>query len=393
MKVVINAVSAKMGGALSYVRNFLPTLAGLDAENEYTVFMQSSLVDEFASLAPNIHVATSATAESGERGRLIFDQWKLRCFIKRERIDCIFSIANFAVLHPPCAQVLSVRNPVYFCRRYYPHVRAFEGRLAEARIGLRRRMVAWSCASSDTVVTPTAAMRDMLFDWGAADPGKCTVIHHGFDGGTFLAMKGRLSQETQQKVARRGDETLLLYPSLYARHKNFDTLMRCLDELRGRGRRVRLLLTCRVDPEADPYQRGTHELIARLGLGEMVVTLGNQPYRNMPLIYEAADMVVWPTFAESFGHPLLETMACRRPIVASGIPVNREMAGEAALYFETFDEKDFADKVEAALETETARSLVEAGARRVEDFSWKEHVAAFVALFEKCGKTARSNTR
>lgn len=382
MKVVINAVSAKMGGALAYVRNFLPTLAAADAENEYTVFMQSSLAGDFASLAPNITVASDATAESGEAGRLVFDQWKLRRFLRRERVDCVFSIANFAVLRPPCAQVLSVRNPVYFCRRYYPHVREFEGRRAVMKIAMRRRMVTWSCASSDTVVTPTAAMRDMLFDWDATDPQKCVVIHHGFDIDTFLGMKGRLSEEVEGKVARRSDETLLLYPSLYARHKNFDTLIRCLGELRRRGRRVRLLVTCEIDPEADPYQRRTRELIEELNLGDMVTMLGNQPYRNMPLVYRAADLIVWPTFAESFGHPLLEAMACERAVVASDIPVNREILQGAGLFSDTFNATDFADKIEGALEPDTSRRLVAEGGRRVTEFSWEKHAAAFIDIFK-----------
>ncbi len=386
MKVAINAVSAKMGGALAYLRNFLPTLAALDPVNDYTVFMQSSLAGEFASSAPGITIASDPAAESGEAGRLIFDQWRLRRFLRQNHFDCVFSIANFAVLRPPAAQVLSMRNAIHFCRHYYPHVRAFEGRRAEAKVAMRRRMMTWSCASSDTVVTPTAAMRDLLFDWGAAEPEKCVVIPHGFDRDTFLAMKGGLSHDVAAKLKRCDDETLLLYPSLYARHKNYDTLVRCLDRLRSRGRRVRLLVTCTIDPDSDPYQRATSELISRLNTADMVTMLGIQPYSSMPHVYRAADLIVWPTFAESFGHPLLETMACSRPIVASSIPVNREVAGEGALYFETFDENDLADKVEQALEPGTARRLIDAGALRVKDFSWKAHVAAFVALFENGGR-------
>ena len=123
--------------------------------------------------------------------------------------------------------------------------------------------------------------------------------------------------------------------------------------------------------------------MARNGLDERRVTLlGPVPYKYMPTIYRAADAVVWPTFAESFGHPLLEAMACGRPIVSSDLAVNREMARDAAAYFRTFDPDDFADKVEEVLEPAAAARLVAAGEGRVKDFSWRRHVEEFVEVFQ-----------
>ncbi len=387
MKVVVNAVAAKMGGALAYIRNFLATLAVTDRDSEYLVFVQSRLADEFSTLPANIRIESSALAERGEAGRLFFDQWTLRRIMKRWNADCIYSTANFGTLAPPAPQVVSVRNPVYFCRHYYPHVRSMEGRRAEMKIALRRRMVALSARSSDVVVTPSAAMRDMLLEWGAADPAKCIVIHHGFDAARFLSMEAKPAGELTEKLTRRGDEALLLYPSLYAKHKNFDTLVEAIAILTARGRSVRALVVCRIDPAADPYQRRTHELIREKGVGDRITMLGNQPYANMPLVYRAADLIVWPTFAESFGHPLLETMASGKPAVASGIPINREILQEAGVFSDTFNAEDLADKIESALEPQTSRRLIERGKERVNDFSWEKHVAAFLEVFRKLSRS------
>ncbi len=388
MKVVINAISAKMGGAVAYIRNFLPVLASLDDSNEYIVFLQSFIAGDFAGLAPNIRMEARPAAERSQLRRFLFDQWTLRRFARREGADCIFSTANFAILAPSAPQVVSVRNPVYFCRKYYDHVRGIEGRCAAFKVAMRRRMVALSAASSDIVVTPTAAMREMLLDWKAARPEKCRVIHHGFDRETFLSMRPTPSDDLRGKLARRGDETILFYPSLYGKHKNFDTLMTGLGVLARRGHNVRLILTCRIDPETSPYQRRTARIMEAEGVRDRVEMLGPHPYAYMPQIYEAADVVVWPTFAESFGHPLLEAMATAKPIVASALDVKREMAGDAALYFDTFDPRDFADKVEEALRPETVRVLTANGAVRAGDFSWRQHVASFIDLFkELTGRT------
>jgi glycosyltransferase involved in cell wall biosynthesis len=381
VKVLINAVSAKMGGALAYLRNFLPVLASVDPESQYKVFVHSAFANEFKSLGANVLVRTAPAAERGTGSRTVFDQWTLRRVARESGAGVIFSTANFGILRPPAPQITSVRNPVYFCRDYYAHVRDVEGRAAAWRVAARRRLVALSCRSSNVVVTPTAAMRDMLLDWGTVNASRCVVINHGFDTDTFLSMRPDGDNAIEAALERKGDEKILFYPSLYGKHKNFDTLMQGLACLLDRGRNARLILTCDIDPTADPYQRRTRALMLRGAVENHVTLLGPVPYRYMPRIYQAADVVVWPTFAESFGHPLLEAMASMRPIVSSSLPVNREMAGSAALYFDTFSPASLADKVEEALRPGVASWLAGEGQQRLTQFSWRRHVERFVGLF------------
>ena len=54
------------------------------------------------------------------------------------------------------------------------------------------------------------------------------------------------------------------------------------------------------------------------------------PYAEIPRYYRGAELFVFPSYLETFGHPLLEAMASDLPLVASDIPVFREIAGEAA---------------------------------------------------------------
>jgi glycosyltransferase involved in cell wall biosynthesis len=289
------------------------------------------------------------------------------------------------MLAPPSPQVLFVRNAIYYCRHYYRHVRRYEGRVAEARIAARRKLIDWSCRSSALVAAPSRAMLDMLLEWDVVDESKTRVVYHGFDRERFLSMAGSFDEATAVKLARRGDEKIIFYPTLYGRNKNIDALVEAVAILRNRGRSIRLVLPCNVDANVNAYQQRTSVLIAERGMGDFATILGPQPYNVMPLLYRAADVVAWPTFTESFGHPLLEAMACRRPIVASDIPVNREIAGGAALYFETFDAGDFADKIEAALDSTTAEGLTAEGERRLADFSWDAHAREFAGIFRLLG--------
>ena len=107
MKVLINAVSAKMGGAAAYLFNFLTTLASLNLPDDFIVFVPTSKLLAFKGLSPRIRIETETLAEQDELSRMFFDQWTLRRFARQEMVDCIFSTANFGVIRPPLEKALS----------------------------------------------------------------------------------------------------------------------------------------------------------------------------------------------------------------------------------------------------------------------------------------------
>jgi glycosyltransferase involved in cell wall biosynthesis len=111
---------------------------------------------------------------------------------------------------------------------------------------------------------------------------------------------------------------------------------------------------------------------------------------DVPRLYRDSDLFVFPSIAESFGHPLVEAMASGLPILASDIPVCREICGEAAIYFDPFDEKSLAQAIVHLAEDTTLRKrLSEAGRRRaVSQFNWTDHVRRLVTLIEEVGADA-----
>jgi hypothetical protein len=60
---------------------------------------------------------------------------------------------------------------------------------------------------------------------------------------------------------------------------------------------------------------------------------------------------VTPAYAESFAHPLIESMSSGLPVVASDLPVHREICGDAAIYFPRFSP-------DALAESSTANSAI-----------------------------------
>jgi alpha-1,3-rhamnosyl/mannosyltransferase len=101
-------------------------------------------------------------------------------------------------------------------------------------------------------------------------------------------------------------------------------------------------------------------------------------------LYQAAEVFAYPSFAEGFGLPVLEAMACGVPVVASTAEALREVAGEAALFADPGDAAAFARAIERACEDAATRArLSAAGPARAAKFSWEACARGTAAVLEE----------
>ena len=113
----------------------------------------------------------------------------------------------------------------------------------------------------------------------------------------------------------------------------------------------------------------------------MVIELGAIPYRQLHRLYAHADVYVTPAYTETFAHPLVEAMASGLPVIASDLPVHREICGEAAAYFPRFSEEALADTVcSSRVSSDISKRMAAAGIEQARHFSWKTHVEKMLEL-------------
>ena len=180
----------------------------------------------------------------------------------------------------------------------------------------------------------------------------------------------------------------MLFVSHYTYFRNFETIFRALPIIKQafRDRPIRLFLTCQLRSAANPgaYRaEAAAALVRRLGIDEEVVELGTIPYDLLHHLYAACDLYVSAAYAETFAHPLVEAMASGLPVVASDLPVHREVCRDAALYFPRFSPEDLAKAVlEVINSSEQSRSMSARGLEQSGRFSWSRHVQQLIALAE-----------
>jgi glycosyltransferase involved in cell wall biosynthesis len=87
----------------------------------------------------------------------------------------------------------------------------------------------------------------------------------------------------------------------------------------------------------DDYMQDLTAITARYGLSDRVKFRGHVNADELAGAYRSADCLIWPSYVETFGHPLVEAAASGLPILAAEAASNHEIAGGAAVYFPPFD--------------------------------------------------------
>jgi len=125
------------------------------------------------------------------------------------------------------------------------------------------------------------------------------------------------------------------------------------------------------------------EFLDQFGKDPLIKRIGYIPYEDLGTIYSIASLYCQPSLAEGFSLALLESFNCGCPVVASNIPVHREIAGNAALFAET-NAKDLEEKIKKVLEDSNLRNdLIKKGLERVKKFSWEKAAKETFEIYKK----------
>jgi glycosyltransferase involved in cell wall biosynthesis len=385
VKVLVNAVSAKLGGAATYVRNLAGALLDQARDGEELLFVvPPERTREIPADDVRVRVIESDAASGSYAKRVWWDQVGLRRLVGREQPDVLFSSANFALLACPCPQVLLVRIPIYFSREYLDQVLPGKSLAFQCATTLRRWLVCRSVMAADCVVTPSAAMLEDLRRFVRLDDSRARVNSYGVPRVRLAKQTARPSGAQCAAVSPR--PARVLWVSHYADHKNLATLLRAVEILNERKD-----LSFELRLTLDPWrQDGQHtrmpekELALLRRMDGTVRTIGVLDYDATWRAYGDVDIFVFPSLCESFGHPLVEAMAAGLPVVASDIAVHREICGDAGVYFPVLDARALAERLAELIRNPARRQEQAArGMRRVDQFVWEDHVDRLLGLWRE----------
>ena len=179
-------------------------------------------------------------------------------------------------------------------------------------------------AAVEKIVAATQAEAAQLeFLYGVAE-NKIVTIPPGVDTSRFYPIP---DDEAKEAIGHNDCPRLLLFVGRIEPLKGLDTLIRALAQVRCSGvleKQCYSLAIIGGDPDAPAEQMSAEmvrlqTLCKELDLDDVVLFLGKRAQDTLPYYYSAADILIMPSYYESFGMVALEAMACGTPVIASQV--------------------------------------------------------------------------
>lgn len=253
--------------------------------------------------------------------------------------------------------------------------------LAAGRIGSKSvppvalqllRISVESIKQAAVVIADSSQTKRDLVDFVGMDPDRIRVIHPGINY-PFRPDAARGREARARFNLGEGPILLQIGRGFY---KNLSAVLRVLKKLRADGVNARV---ARVGPTL----AGSDRILAeQLGVRPSVIELGKVSDEDLPSLYNAVDVLLFPSMYEGFGWPPLEAMASALPVVSSRSGSLDEVVGDAALTADPEDIDALAWHVGTVLSDPTAREmLVARGLARAAQFSWDRTAAEFIQVY------------
>lgn len=218
--------------------------------------------------------------------------------------------------------------------------------------------------ASRILIVSDYAKRELLAE-ARYPPDRVHVVYHGIDDRFYP-----ISEDERRCVRKRylckDDDFLVLHIGHCSARKNVEGVLRAVALLKRKGLAIHLLQV------GGRFTQEQIDLIETLGIGEVVSQLSFVPNENLPKLYAAADVFIFPSLYEGFGIPLIEAMGCGTPIVCSDWSLFHEVCGEAACFADPRSPEALAEASERVLlDLEFSQNLRQRGLERARLFTWE----------------------
>lgn len=239
--------------------------------------------------------------------------------------------------------------------------------------------VPWSARRADRILAVSHSVKSALVKLYKLEADKIVVTPLAAGPNFYPREPASCWERVRAKYGIEG--RYILFVGTMTPRKNLSRVVRAVAWLhRHRGIKEKLLI-------AGPRTVGSGAFLSilhDLQLEKEVICTGHLNHEELPDLYSAAEVFVFPSIFEAFGLPTLEAMACGTPVIASNRPAFPEVAGDAALLVDPDDWKAIADAIERVLyDSALCEHLRAAGIQRARQFSWQATAARTLAVYQE----------
>jgi glycosyltransferase involved in cell wall biosynthesis len=366
MRIGIDAspLGVRFGGICRYTERLIRSLSRIDDRNEYLLYAPAGCHGE-NGFGRNV--------AWDEDARFPLRSWTLllRLGHADDKLDLFHGTNYGAPVFNRFPTVLTVHDlTVQLFPRSHPFARR-----------MRHRMLPLLCRRSSRIIADSYCTKhDLLHQFGIP-PEKIQVIYLAA-GEEFrpVACAGEIDRVRERYGL---PDAFVLFVGSIEPRKNLPVLIRAMAELVREGIEQRLVIA--GDGERGQVSR-IHRLIREEGLepGADVILTGGVPEGDLPALYSACAVFVYPSVYEGFGLPPIEAMACGAPVLLPDNSCFRELYQDCGLVHNLGAPELMASAIRRVLCDPALRGeLAEQGLKRAKSRTWDDTAAETLEVYRR----------
>lgn len=286
----------------------------------------------------------------------LYFEWATPRALKKYKIDLYLSPDGMMPLHPkvPTLTVIHDLNFEHATGNLKPSHQRYMGYYFQR-----------FARNATRVATVSSYSKKDIAETYGIDPSKIDVVYDG-------AHSNYHPHSDKEKAATRhrfsNDCPYIIFISTILKRKNLANLLIAFDKVKQQGHPDLKLIVVgsRVwwqDELAEAYDNMQHR--------EDVIMPGHVDPTDLSALLSAAQMLVYPSYFEGFGIPILEAMYAETAVVASNTTSMPEVGGDAVMYIDPANPDSIANAIVSLDDEALRQSLIEKGRRQRALFSWE----------------------
>lgn len=341
-------------------------LQKIDHENEYFIFVSPG-PDHCLNESDNMHIVELRCPSYP-----LWEQVALPRAVARVRPDLLHCTSNTAPVKCPVPLVLTLHDIIFLEKRQSSSRSLYQ----EMGWHYRRLVVPRILSECRKIITVSNFECNRIREALNLPKDRLTAVYNGYSP-HFRQMPP--APEIVHKYIPSDD--YLFFLGNTDPKKNTPRVLKAYGLYLRQSKHKRPLLI------ADLKEEAIDGILSAEGIKEVKPYLsfpGYIPNADLAALYNGAFAFLYPSLRESFGIPMLESMACGTPVIAGNTSAMPEIAGEGALLADSLDENDIARKILLLEEDDTFyQQQVDYGLERVKLFSWRKSAEALLKIYKE----------
>lgn len=349
---------SRHAGIGRYVENLLKQLPALAPEIEWVYFYAEPGQLQFAESFSNVKLIHAPI-----RHYTFAEQWQLAPIFNRAHLDLLHVPHFNAPLGVTCPMVITIHDLLWHEFRG-SHVTTLPSWLYWPKYLGYRFISARAVKRADSILVPAETVKKIVTKYYPTAESKITVTKEGVEP-TFLTAQARLSQP----------EKILVYLGSLYPHKNVGVVIKALKAMPD----YRLIIVSARTVFLDQVR----QLVEKHHVTKQVEFAGYLDDRAVASLLHRATALVQPSLSEGFGLTGVEAMAAGVPVVASDIPIFREIYQTGALFFDPSSAEALSLQVDQVSQPEIRKKLIEAGKKISSGYKWSTMSEETLSVYRK----------